>query len=168
MHPLRAWVDRLQEDGDLNGQDPGSGARKTIEARTHGAGAFSARGRPTCRDQRLCRCSNRARRRAKPRPDTLKAIAEVLGLDLADIYTAAGYVQSTGLPSFTPYLRSKYADMPPKALQELETSFARIAEKYGYERRRAKSGTRRNLEPTEGRAICTHHSSATLAASRRA
>lgn len=67
-----------------------------------------------------------------PRPDTLKAIAEVLGLDLADVFAAAGYVQPTGLPSFTPYLRNKYGDMPAKALRELETSFAEIAAKYGY------------------------------------
>jgi transcriptional regulator with XRE-family HTH domain len=70
---------------------------------------------------------------ANPRPETLKAIADVLGLDLADVYAAAGYVQPNGLPSFAPYLRSKYADLPAGAKQELERSFKAVAKKYGYE-----------------------------------
>jgi transcriptional regulator with XRE-family HTH domain len=70
---------------------------------------------------------------ANPRPDTLKSLADVLGLDLADVYAAAGYVQPHGLPSFAPYLRSKYADLPANAKVEMEQSFARIAEKYGYD-----------------------------------
>lgn len=70
---------------------------------------------------------------AAPRPDTLKSLADALGLDLADVYAAAGYVQPKGLPSFAPYLRSKYADLPASAKVELEQSFTRIAEKYGYD-----------------------------------
>ena len=57
---------------------------------------------------------------ANPRPETLKSLADALDLDLADLYTAAGYVQPTSLPSFAPYLRSKYADLPPSAQRELE------------------------------------------------
>lgn len=79
-----------------------------------------------------------------PRPDTLKALADVLGLDLADVYAAAGYVQPKGLPSFTPYLRSKYADLPAEARQELETSFARIADKYGFDADGPKPGEDEN------------------------
>lgn len=70
---------------------------------------------------------------ANPRPNVLKAIADALRLDLADVYAAAGYVQPTGLPSFAPYLRSKYSNLPAKAQRELEQSFAAIADKYGYE-----------------------------------
>lgn len=79
-----------------------------------------------------------------PRPDTLKALADVLGLDLADVYAAAGYVQPKGLPSFTPYLRSKYAGLPVEARQELETSFARIADKYGFDANGPKPGEDEN------------------------
>lgn len=68
-----------------------------------------------------------------PRPDTLKSIADVLGLDLADIYATIGYAQPEGLPSFTPYLRSKYGELPAKARRELEKSFADIAKRYGYD-----------------------------------
>ena len=37
------------------------------------------------------------------------------------------------LPSFTPYLRSKYRDMPLEARKEIEQSFGEIAKKYGYD-----------------------------------
>lgn len=70
---------------------------------------------------------------ASPRPDTLKSLADVLHLDLADLYTTAGYVQPDRLPSFTPYLRSKYANLPASAKRELEASFERIVAKHGYD-----------------------------------
>lgn len=70
---------------------------------------------------------------ANPRPETLKSLADVLGLNLADLYATAGYVQPTGLPSFTPYLRSKYADLPASAQRELEASFEQITAKHGYD-----------------------------------
>lgn len=72
---------------------------------------------------------------SRPRPDVLKTLAETLDLDLADLYAAAGYVQPTSLPSFAPYLRSKYAGLPASATRELEASFARIAAKHGYDPR---------------------------------
>lgn len=70
---------------------------------------------------------------ANPRPETLKSLADTLNLDLADLYAAAGYVQPDGLPSFAPYLRSKYADLPASAQRELEISFRKIAAKHGYD-----------------------------------
>ena len=70
---------------------------------------------------------------ASPKPQQLQSLAEVLDIELADLYAAAGYVRSEELPSFTPYLRSKYADLPQSAQAELERSFAHIAEKYGYD-----------------------------------
>lgn len=71
-----------------------------------------------------------------PKPGTLKALAQVLDLDLAELYRLAGYdVPQTpsALPTFTPYLRSKYADLPPAAQAELQRSFTRIAKKHGYD-----------------------------------
>jgi transcriptional regulator with XRE-family HTH domain len=70
---------------------------------------------------------------AEPKPSILGRLAEVLDLDMADVYEAAGYPQSDGLPSFTPYLRSRFKDLPPEARAELEQSFSHIAEKYGYD-----------------------------------
>jgi len=70
---------------------------------------------------------------ANPRPETLKSLADALDLDLSDLYATAGYVQPDGLPSFAPYLRSKYADLPAGARRELEASFRHIAAKHGYD-----------------------------------
>lgn len=67
-----------------------------------------------------------------PRPETLKALADVLQLELADVYATAGYTQPDKLPTFSPYLRSKYSHLPAAAQKELERSFAKVAEKYGY------------------------------------
>ncbi|MGL5827853.1 MAG: helix-turn-helix domain-containing protein [Nocardioides sp.] len=70
---------------------------------------------------------------ARPTTETLDALASALELDSAKLYQAAGYQPSGALPTFTPYLRSKYSNLPPAARAELETSFAKIAEKYGYD-----------------------------------
>lgn len=77
---------------------------------------------------------------ANPRPETLRSLADVLGLNLADLYTTAGYVQPTGLPSFSPYLRSRYADLPASAQSEIERSFMKIAAKHGYDPNGPKPG----------------------------
>lgn len=77
---------------------------------------------------------------ANPRPETLKSLADTLQLDLSDLYSAAGYLQPQGLPSFAPYLRSKYADLPASAHREIEQSFTRIAAKHGYDPNGPKPG----------------------------
>lgn len=67
-----------------------------------------------------------------PAPDKLSRIAEALGLNLADVFALADYVVPAELPAFTPYLRSKYRDLPAPAVEELERSFRRIAKRHGY------------------------------------
>ncbi|RMB77659.1 XRE family transcriptional regulator [Rhodococcus sp. SBT000017] len=69
----------------------------------------------------------------QPRPETLKSLADVLGLELSDLFNLVGYVQPKALPSFSPYLRSKYSDLPESAAKEVEASFARIAARHGYD-----------------------------------
>lgn len=76
---------------------------------------------------------------ANPRPAVLEGIAAALDIELADLYAAAGYVQP-GLPSFAPYLRSKYSDLPALAQRELQQSFEAIADKYGYDARGPQPG----------------------------
>ena len=66
-------------------------------------------------------------------PTVLAKLAEALKLPLHDLYEAAGYELPTELPSFAPYLRSKYRTLPPAAKAELEQSFKAIADKYGYD-----------------------------------
>jgi transcriptional regulator with XRE-family HTH domain len=67
-----------------------------------------------------------------PRPETLKTLADVLGLNLSDLFTMAGYVQPQGLPNFAPYLRTKYGEMPDEAVAELDAHFQKIAKKHGF------------------------------------
>jgi transcriptional regulator with XRE-family HTH domain len=66
-----------------------------------------------------------------PAPDKLSRIAEILGFSLADIYALADYGVPKDLPSFRPYLRTKYRDLPSPAVEELERSFRRIAKRHG-------------------------------------
>ena len=69
---------------------------------------------------------------AAPRPDKLSRIAEVLGLTLADVFAYADYVVPGDLPSFHPYLLSKYRDMPQEAIDDLVNAFESIVQKHGY------------------------------------
>lgn len=70
---------------------------------------------------------------AAPRPDKLSRIAEALGLSLADVFALADYAVPDDLPSFQPYLRSKYRDMPAGAVDDLNKAFQRIVRKHGYQ-----------------------------------
>jgi transcriptional regulator with XRE-family HTH domain len=70
---------------------------------------------------------------ANPQPDTLRALAEALGVPTTDLYVTADWLPKEELPSFTPYLRSKYRGLTAKGRAELEQSFRKIAEKYGYD-----------------------------------
>lgn len=68
-----------------------------------------------------------------PRGENLKAIAEVLQIPASDLFATADWLPKAELPTFAPYLRSKYRDLPPAAMAELEESFARLTERYGYD-----------------------------------
>ncbi|MGL4338975.1 MAG: helix-turn-helix domain-containing protein [Nocardioides sp.] len=70
---------------------------------------------------------------ASPRGENLRAIADVLGIPASDLYVTAEWIPEGELPTFTPYLRSKYRHLPAKAQRELEASFGDIAKKYGYD-----------------------------------
>lgn len=85
----------------------------------------------------------------EPRPDTLRAVAEALGLSLADVFALADYVIPSDLPAFTPYLRSKYRDLPAPAVEELERSFQRIAKRHGYDPAGPVGGEDEQPEPTK-------------------
>lgn len=70
---------------------------------------------------------------AAPAPDKLARIAEALGFSLADVFALAEYAVPDDLPSFQPYLRSKYRDMPREAVDDLNKAFDRIVRKHGYD-----------------------------------
>lgn len=63
-----------------------------------------------------------------PRTDTLQAVADALGISLAEL-VAAGRPEE--LPTLTPYLRTKYGQMPEAALQELQDYLAKLTAKHG-------------------------------------
>ena len=65
------------------------------------------------------------------RIDRLLALTEVYGVEPLEIIEAAGYNLTPTLPTFTPYLRSKYGQLPPEAHEEIAAAFQRIAGKYG-------------------------------------
>ena len=68
---------------------------------------------------------------AAPQPDKLASIAEALELPLADVFTHAEYAVPADLPSFTPYMRSKYTDLPDEAVEKIERYAQRLARKHG-------------------------------------
>lgn len=68
---------------------------------------------------------------AAPQPDKLVRIAEALGLPLADVFSRADYAVPADLPSFTPYMRSKYGDLPDEAVAQIERYAQKLAKKHG-------------------------------------
>ena len=66
-----------------------------------------------------------------PQPDTLKALAAALGLSVTDLFAVAEWLPSRELPTFRPYLRAKYKDIPDEAVSEMEAFFERLAKKHG-------------------------------------
>lgn len=67
----------------------------------------------------------------QPDPRKLSRLARVLDLPLTRLYTLAGYPAGRQLPSFQPYLRDRYRDLPPAAIEELTSYFEVIQERYG-------------------------------------
>jgi transcriptional regulator with XRE-family HTH domain len=68
---------------------------------------------------------------AEPRPETLRVVAEALGVNLADVFGLAGYAVPGDLPSFQPYLRTKYRGLPAEAVDQLDRAFQRLAKRHG-------------------------------------
>ena len=66
-----------------------------------------------------------------PRPDNLIAIGEVLGIRAADLFATTDWLPSKELPTFRPYMRAKYRELPDEALSEMEAFLAQLADKYG-------------------------------------
>jgi len=68
---------------------------------------------------------------ASPRADLLGRIAEELHIPVADLLTMAGYPTSRALPNLRPYMRAKYRDLPPEALDEIEAFITKLQEQHG-------------------------------------
>jgi len=68
---------------------------------------------------------------ARPRPDVLTALARTLLIPIADVYAMVHYSAPHDLPSFAPYLRARYSDLPARAIEELSHYFENLASREG-------------------------------------
>ena len=67
-----------------------------------------------------------------PAPDKLARIAEVLGLNLSDIYALADYAVPADLPSPAIYLRTKFrGDISASAMKSLTRELNQLLTKHG-------------------------------------
>jgi transcriptional regulator with XRE-family HTH domain len=67
----------------------------------------------------------------QPRIDTVRAIAQVLHVPLADIYTLIHWLPKSELPALRPYMRAKFEQLPDDAVAEVERFIATLADRYG-------------------------------------
>jgi transcriptional regulator with XRE-family HTH domain len=65
-----------------------------------------------------------------PAPSTLTKIARALEVPFEDLYALAGYDTPKGLPSFRPYLRTRY-ELPYDDIDKLESYFNFLRAQYG-------------------------------------
>jgi len=68
---------------------------------------------------------------ARPRPDVLTTLARVLMIPIADLYATVNYSTPHDLPALAPYLRARYRDLSPEAIEELTGYFERLAAREG-------------------------------------
>lgn len=66
-----------------------------------------------------------------PHPEAIERAAQALGVPTVDLMTLAGYPVAKGLPGLRPYMRAKYKDLPPDAVDEVESFIARLQAKHG-------------------------------------
>jgi transcriptional regulator with XRE-family HTH domain len=67
----------------------------------------------------------------KPTVEKLQRLASALDLPVEDLLITAGVQDRRGLPTFRPYLRAKYPQLPATAQAELDQYLAQVAERYG-------------------------------------
>jgi transcriptional regulator with XRE-family HTH domain len=67
----------------------------------------------------------------QPDPRKLARLADVLDFPLSTLYNLAGYPTGRDLPSFQPYLRSRYGQLPAEAVDKLAEYFEEVRSEYG-------------------------------------
>jgi len=68
---------------------------------------------------------------ARPRPDVLTALAQALEIPIADLFVIVSYSSPHDLPSFAPYLRARYRDLPPETINDLVAYFENLTAQEG-------------------------------------
>lgn len=85
---------------------------------------------------------------SSPAPDKLARIANALDVPLADVYAIAEYAAPKQLPNLSPYLRTKYRDLPDEAAAQIEAYARRLAKRHGVDLRGPAPGEDEQPEPT--------------------
>ena len=75
-----------------------------------------------------------------PQAESLAQMAHALDLSVHDVFERAGYLSNDDLPTFTPYLRTKYGELPDEAVEQIERYVTRIAKKHGIDMSGPKPG----------------------------
>ena len=65
-----------------------------------------------------------------PQPDTLKALSAALEVPLADLFTMAGYVIPSDLPSMSTYLRTRYG-LPEDTIASVDEYVQKLIDERG-------------------------------------
>lgn len=63
-------------------------------------------------------------------PDLLQRLSDAVEAPLVDAFTLAGYPLPKGLPGLRPYMRAKYRQLTPEAIDEVEAFVARLAQRH--------------------------------------
>jgi transcriptional regulator with XRE-family HTH domain len=66
-----------------------------------------------------------------PAPDKLRRLSEVLDIPPNDLFVMADYMVADELPSPSLYLRAKYPDLPPEAIEEMEQYLQGLMREHG-------------------------------------
>ena len=63
-------------------------------------------------------------------PDNLTALARALEIAPEDLFSLSGYAVPERLPTFGPYLRARYGELPDQAIDQLNEYFELLRGKY--------------------------------------
>lgn len=66
-----------------------------------------------------------------PFPETLRVLAPVFDVPLAEMFAAAGYLTPTDLPKMGTYLRVCYGDLSEEAIASIDSYVRRLIEEHG-------------------------------------
>ncbi|MFF0492858.1 helix-turn-helix domain-containing protein [Nocardia sp. NPDC004068] len=68
---------------------------------------------------------------AKPQVENITAIARALNLSCTDLFALLGWLPSDELPSISPYLQTRYSELPVEAHQRIRGYLVALTEQYG-------------------------------------
>lgn len=62
----------------------------------------------------------------QPSAELLGRVASALGVPASELMRRAGYPVATSLPELRPYMRAKFTELPPEAIDEVEQLIRRL------------------------------------------